>query len=639
MSASLQRLSFVVSLLDNVTGPVGKINKALSNTAASARSAFADIGSGALGIAGAGFAIKSLLDPAIEMDRALGEVRSLGVAESALSDLSKTAMAFSVQYGKSATEFVSASYDIQSAIAGLSGAELGEFTKNAGVLAAATKSNTATITSYMGTMYGVFKNTADAMGKNNWVKVLSGQTASAVQMFKTTGDQMSAAFTSIGANATSAGIAMNEQMAILGTLQSTMSGSEAGTKYKSFLTGVGNAQKALGLQFTDSEGNMLGMVNILEQLKGKFGETFDVAESDALKKAFGSDEAVGLIKQLMADTGGLAKSINDLGKVKGMEKAEEMAKAMVDPWQQLSAGIFAVSASFGKALLPVITPMVEKMAAMAATITRWTDLFPELTKWVGVAVVSIIGMTAALAAITLISGLSKSALLVWSGATWTAKTISTNFIAALKWLRGAILGQYLALQMSTTATKISAFATAAWAGAVSMATGVVSVVTGVLRGFRTVMIAVNAAMLANPIGLIIAGIALLVAAVGACIYWWDDLKAAFLDTAWGQGLMNLIGDLMDWFKNLQGIAGTAVSWVVDKLNMIPGVNIGTESSNTEVGTVNRELKTASVTPGGVTNHISKTLSNSSNRNNNVTINTTQAPTQHLMDSWMTMEAF
>ncbi|MBF4248875.1 phage tail tape measure protein, partial [Vibrio anguillarum] len=200
--------------------------------------------------------------------------------------------------------FVAASYDIQSAIAGLDGNELSQFTKASGVLAAATKADTGTITSYMGTMYGIFKNQAEEMGKGAWVEEVAGMTASAVQMFKTTGSEMSSAFTSVGANATSAGIAMSEQMAILGTLQATMSGSEAGTKYKSFLAGVGAAQQKLNLGFTDSQGKMLPMLDILDKLKGKLGDTLDVAESDELKKAFGSDEAVSLIKLLMADTQG-----------------------------------------------------------------------------------------------------------------------------------------------------------------------------------------------------------------------------------------------------------------------------------------------------------------------------------------------
>ncbi|ORP78906.1 hypothetical protein B7969_17670, partial [Vibrio cholerae] len=67
----------------------------------------------------------------------------------------KTALDFSGEYGKSATEFIGAAYDIQSAIAGLKGTELSDFTKSSGILAAATKADTATITNYMGTMYGI----------------------------------------------------------------------------------------------------------------------------------------------------------------------------------------------------------------------------------------------------------------------------------------------------------------------------------------------------------------------------------------------------------------------------------------------------------------------------------------------------
>ena len=83
---------------------------------------------------------------------------------------------------------------------------------------------------------------------------------------------MSSAFTSIGAAATSVGVGMTEQMAILGTLQSTMSGSEAGTKYRAFLAGAAKAQAALNMQFTNAKGKMMTMVDILKQIKGRYGE-------------------------------------------------------------------------------------------------------------------------------------------------------------------------------------------------------------------------------------------------------------------------------------------------------------------------------------------------------------------------------
>ena len=65
----------------------------------------------------------------------------------------------------------------------------------------------------------------------------------------------------------------------------------------------------------------------------------------------------------------------------------------------------------------------------------------------------------------------------------------------------------------------------------------------------------NAALWANPITWVVAGIALLIGGVAAAIYWWDDLTAAFKDTAW-----------------FDVIAG-AIEGIVDLLNMIPGVDI------------------------------------------------------------------
>ena len=320
-----EALRFTVGLVDQISKPLGNIQRNLIDVANTYRDGTLTMVAGAAGVAGAGFALQSALMPAIELDRALGEVKSLGVADEQLKMLSTTAMEFATEYGKSAVEFVSASYDIQSAIAGLDGNELSEFTKASGVLAAATKADTATITNYVGTMYGIFQNTANQMGKADWVNMLGGQTAKAVQMFKTTGDQMSAAFTSVGAAATSVGVGMTEQMAILGTLQSTMSGSEAGTKYRAFLAGAAKAQDALNMSFTDSQGQLLPIVDILEQIKGRYGDTVSVAEAAELSKAFGTQEATAMIQLLMQNTDGLATSIDALGQVKGLDVAEQMA--------------------------------------------------------------------------------------------------------------------------------------------------------------------------------------------------------------------------------------------------------------------------------------------------------------------------
>lgn len=471
-AAATSQLDFIMHLVDQVTAPAAKISKQLMNVAEIGKTGFVQMGAGVAGVVGTAYALQEAMGPALDQQRALGEVKSLGVAQEALEELNRKSLEFSVAYGENAQAFVRSAYDIQSAIGGLTGAQLSAFTNASNVLAKATKADAATVTSYVGTMYGIFKTQADAMGKAEWVENLAGQTGLAVQLFKTTGPQMSAAFTAVGANATAAGIGLSEQMAILGTLQATMSGGEAGTKYKSFLSGVGAAQEKLGMNFTDSQGRLLPMLDILDKLKVKFGDTLTLAESDELKKAFGSDEAVGLIKLLMNDTAGLANNMDQLGKVKGMEQAEQMAKAMVDPWQRFGSAIEAVRIAFGQALLPVLNPLMDRLAEGAAALQRWVVMFPNIARWLGYITLGVLGLVAAAGALTVLGGLFS----------------------------------------------------------------VLSV-------------------LASPIALIVLGVVALVVAVGAAIIWWDELKAAFGDTAWFQALMVIITPIVLVFKVWWAVMG------------------------------------------------------------------------------------
>lgn len=508
-----EALRFTVGLVDQISKPLGNIQRNLIDVANTYRDGTLTMVAGAAGVAGAGFALQSALMPAIELDRALGEVKSLGVADEQLKMLSTTAMEFATEYGKSAVEFVSASYDIQSAIAGLDGNELSEFTKASGVLAAATKADTATITNYVGTMYGIFQNTANQMGKADWVNMLGGQTAKAVQMFKTTGDQMSAAFTSVGAAATSVGVGMTEQMAILGTLQSTMSGSEAGTKYRAFLAGAAKAQDALNMSFTDSQGQLLPIVDILEQIKGRYGDTVSVAEAAELSKAFGTQEATAMIQLLMQNTDGLATSIDALGQVKGLDVAEQMAGAMTDQWERLEQGLFSVRAAFGAALLPALLPIVGALADGASVLIEWTQLFPNITKWIGYAGITLLSFVAINGLLTMAVGIGKQAM--------------ASYILVTKGYGLAVAG-----------------------------------VNSILKAFKVAMLAANIAMMANPIGLVVGAVVAAIAAVGALIYYWDDLKASFGDTTWFQIIESALALIMLPFQTLFQFLKAGWQWVM-----------------------------------------------------------------------------
>lgn len=501
-----EKLLMTIGLIDQVTKPLQGISKEMHSAMDTGKSGLQDMATGGAGLVAAGFAIQNALMPAIEMDRKIGEVKSLGVTDEALKQLSETALDFASEYGKSATDFVAASYDIQSAIAGLDGNELSQFTKASGVLAAATKADTSTITSYMGTMYGIFKNQAAEMGKGAWVEDVAGKTAMAVQMFKTTGSEMSSAFTRLGADANSAGIQMSEQMAILGTLQATMSGSEAGTKYRAFLGGVAKAQDELGLSFTDSHGQMLPMLDILDQLKGRYGDTLSVAESAELDKAFGTKEATAMIKLLMADTDGLASSIESLGQVQGMSKAEEMAASMTDQWERLEASWFAIRAAAFGMILPAINSVTGSIADGLTWLTAMSSEYPLLTEFMSYAAIGAVSLGGVVASLSLVMGM--------------AKMMSAGWAVTM----GTLNGVMKLLRLGTIAMTASTWL-------------------------------FNAALWANPMTWVVAVIAALVVAVGAMIFWWDDLKASFGDLGWFQSVASALDSL------------------IEMLNMIPGVDI------------------------------------------------------------------
>jgi TP901 family phage tail tape measure protein len=548
-----KQLMFTVGLIDQITKPIAKISKQFNGLSSNYQAGTMKAASGIAGMAAAGYALTNAMQPAIDMDRALGEVKSLGVRDSALKELTNTAYDFSLKYGKSATEFISSSYDIQSAISGLNDADLSAFTLSSNVLATATKSDAATITNYMGTMFGIFKNQANSMGKSNWVEQVTGMTASAVQMFKTNGSEMSAAFASIGAEGTSAGIGMNEQMAVLGTLQATMSGSEAGTKYKSFLAGVGKAQKSLGLEFTNSQGQMLPMVDILTKIKGKYGETLDVAESDALGKAFGSKEAAATVKLLMNDIDTLGGSIGALGKVKGMEQAEKMAAAMTDQSDRLGQSWFVIRAAFGTAILPVFNSFASWLANVGRDLVSFTEKYPTLTKYLGYAAIALLGLVAVGGLFTLMMGAGQMAMVAWG-------------VAGMAWA------------------------------------GITTVLTSGLTFLRGAMLAVNIAMYANPIGLIVAGIAAAVIAVGALIYYWDDLKATMGEWGW---IKMLVGVFSSVWAGIKSIFNDTLDWIIDKINLIPGVDIDLSSSSASAPSIGAIAPVKSqAQAGGITQQIS-----------------------------------
>ncbi|NBF13535.1 phage tail tape measure protein [Pseudomonas sp. Fl4BN1] len=559
------RLDFILALTDKVTAPLGKVKMGFSNLAEQSEKNIKTMGLGLAGMTGAFVGINQSLQPALEMNRALGEVRSLGVAEDALTALNQKSLEFSVAYGENARDFVASAYSIEGAIKGLTGSQLATFTNTSNLLAKATKSDAETLGAYVGTMYNLFKVQADAMGKAEWVEKLGGQTALAVQLFRTDGAQLKDAFKEVGAIATAGGVDIAEQFAVIGSLSSTMEGGDAGGRYKAFFENIGAASDKLGIKFTDQEGKVLPMLQILEKLQGKLGDLNSASAGTKLLDAFGG-EGAQVIGALAKDTDRLRQGLDKLGKVRGLEDAEKMAQAMVDPWQQFAAAVEALRIAFGQALIPILTPLMAKLSGVASTLTRWTQLFPNITRVVGIATLGVLAIIAAMSLLTFVVGASRMAwmaiITVWK----VVQLLNLRTIAGFL-LQAAVIATYVAgLTVLYTTMGIIRVAMMLWQGVIWL---------------------VNVALTANPIGVVVMGIAVLVAIVIAAVYYWDEWTGALMNTEAFKWVLEKLQGLTDWFNSMGGWAGMAkgawdaivgvfykaINSLIEMINTIPGVNI------------------------------------------------------------------
>lgn len=279
--------------------------------------------------------------------------------------------------GTSKADFITASYDIKSGIASLTDEGVAQFTQLAALTGKATKSTTEEMGSLFATGYGIYKGFYDDMSDLAFGEMFSAGIATAVKNYKTSGSEMASAISALGATATNSNVPLEEQLAILGQLQTTMSGSEAATKYKSFLNQASSAGEKLGLTFLDTNNQLLSMPEILTTLKGKYGDTIDAVEKRELKEAFGTDEAVALIDLLYNNVEILDGGIQDLQQSmkQGTAVTEEMAQAINNTpeqkFQVLKQQIHNNVEELGNGLLPAVNETMDKVSGLIKKGSQW----------------------------------------------------------------------------------------------------------------------------------------------------------------------------------------------------------------------------------------------------------------------------
>ncbi|EKY4311346.1 phage tail tape measure protein [Salmonella enterica] len=622
----MKQLDFTLSLIDKLSRPLKQAQSSVTGFAEKSKAAFMQIGGGVLALAGTGMAIRGALSPAIEMYDALNDAASKGIDDQALKAVQRDALRFSTTYGASAVEFVQSTESINSAIAGLTGNELPKVTKVANTLAFALKSTAAETAEFMGQMFGNFSADAERLGKVQFAEQLAGKMVYMRKVFGTEMGTIKDLMEGARGVGTNYGVGLDEQLAVLGQLNRTL-GTEASSAYEGFMTGAVEGAKKLGLSFTDATGKMLSMPEMLIKLQGKYGKSLEgslkaQAELDA---AFGDSSAV--VKHLYGNVALLQRNITELGGSDGLKRTQEMASKLVKPWDRFVQILKAIQTVIGLTLIPVLYPVLNRLADMGQTFARWMQLFPNIARVIGYAAMALLGFAAVGAVANIVMGVSKFIMMGWKGV-WKLLTAVTKIDTAWTWLN--------------TKAKL------AWAN-------VMKSLRGILLALRMQAIMTGTAInfMSWPVLLVIGAIALLAAGCWLLIKHWDTVKAAVMETsafqacarvvawlagvfstAWqfisegwnsfialltgfspSQALSGLASGIVSMFDNVwQSVKGGFLkswNWIVEKLNKIPGVDISMANETSLPPLTVNNLSTGGELKGIDKGGISKSVSNNS----------------------------
>ncbi|HDC1311921.1 TPA: phage tail tape measure protein [Salmonella enterica] len=622
----MKQLDFTLSLIDKLSRPLKQAQSSVTGFAEKSKAAFMQIGGGVLALAGTGMAIRGALSPAVEMYDALNDAAAKGIDDQVLKAVQRDALRFSTTYGASAVEFVQSTESINSAIAGLTGNELPKVTKVANTLAFALKSTAAETAEFMGQMFGNFSADAERLGRVQFAEQLAGKMVYMRKVFGTEMGTIKDLMEGARGVGTNYGVGLDEQLAVLGQLNRTL-GTEASSAYEGFMTGAVEGAKKLGLSFTDATGKMLSMPEMLIKLQDKYGKSLDgnlkaQAELDA---AFGDSSAV--VKHLYGNVALLQRNITELGGSDGLKRTQEMASKLVKPWDRFVQILKAIQTVIGLTLIPVLYPVLNRLADMGQTFARWMQLFPNIARVIGYAAMALLGFAAVGAVANIVMGVSKFIMMGWKGV-WKLLTAVTKIDTAWTWLN--------------TKAKL------AWAS-------VMKSLRGILLALRMQAIMTGAAInfMSWPVLLVIGAIALLAAGCWLLIKHWDTVKAAVMETsafqacarvvawlagvfstAWqfisegwnsfialltgfspSQALSGLASGIVSMFDNVwQSVKGGFLkswNWIVEKLNKIPGVDISMANETSSPPLTVNNLSTGGELKGIDKGGISKSVSNNS----------------------------
>ncbi|MCG1555429.1 phage tail tape measure protein [Staphylococcus epidermidis] len=325
-------------------------------------------------------------------------------------------------------------------------------------------------------------------------------------------------------------------------------GEKAGTALRTMFTNLSKPTKAmkdemdkLGISITDSNGEMLPMRDVLDQLRGKMGGLSKDQQAAAASTIFGKEAMSGALAVINASDEDYKKLTKSIDGSKGASKrmAKEMEGGIGGAMRKMKSAIESLAISLGDALAPMlykaakwITSLANKFSnlptgvqktiavvgLLAAAIGPLLMVFGVMASTIGTAITVLGSLMTSMRTLSFLSKTSAAATGIWNGVTATARGIANGY-------RLAIAALSTSQTIQAMKTKIAAAATTAWT----------TVTKGATLATKGLGLAIR--FMTGPVGIVITAIGLLVAGLihlwktnssfrNAVIGIWNSIKNA-----------------------------------------------------------------------------------------------------------------
>jgi TP901 family phage tail tape measure protein len=483
------------SVIPSVDGTQKAINR-LGRVNANIKRNTSNIQGQALATAGLVYSMKSILQPAIDFEQGMADVKAVmfGInptsqeAISGMKALEEQARTLGGTTAYTATQVAEA--QLYQGKAGFTAAQALKTIPPILNLASAASVDLATASDVVSDLLGSFGLKAEDTGKlvDIMAKATSGANVDVEGLFESL--KLAAPIgKSLGQSVTDVTAAVS----LLGS--AGIKGSSAGTALRAMMSRLvkpaGDAQKVinkLGLKFVNLDGTMKPLPQILTEMDKKMGGLTQTKKAAALVTIFGQ-EALSAANILMDanKTGAITKFSKDLEDSAGV--AAQMAKIRLDTLQgdmtNLGSATESLAISAGTFLSPALRIITSLITTITQDINAWADKNGDLVKTVGIV----------------------------AGALVLFKVVALASTAAM-WLM----------------------------------TPAISAVSAALKIFQVVMIVLNAVMSLNPLGLFIIGLAAVVAGVVLAYKHFDKFKEVVKSI--GKTILSFFATPIEYVLNL-----------------------------------------------------------------------------------------